>query len=138
MYTTVGRNQHTALLDTAAHITDLLNIDELMVNASQILDLITELAGKLDVHLAMEDEILYPKLLKQSDEKIQSITKDFIAEMGGIENAFHDYQKKWSNYSEIQNDPERFIKRTKAVFNVLAERIKKEEQIMYKIIDDLM
>ena len=136
-YTKLGRAQHDELLDIAAKIAAHLHVDELMNDDSEVLSLLAVLLGKLSVHLEMEDQILYPKLLGQADEETKSVARRFIAEMGGIGNSIDAYEKKWLPASEIQKDPSGFIEQTKSVFDVLAARIEKENNEMYELLDEL-
>lgn len=131
------RDQHDILLRIASEISIHLNAGELSKDASKARQLVSKLLGKLNMHLAMEDKSLYPRLLKDSDERIKAMAKQFINEMGGIGEAVEGYQKKWVTASEIQKDPNGFIQHTKGILNALAQRIDKENRQLYKAVDQM-
>ncbi len=131
------RNQHNELLKIATDISAHLNVDELSHDAREVRSLLSQLLGKLTVHLSMEDKSLYPELLKHSDEKISSLARKFIDEMGGIGESVNIYKDKWSNHIRIKEDPSGFIAHTKDIFNALSERIEIENSELYNILDEL-
>ena len=131
------RDQHDDLLKTASEIAARLNIDQLSNDASEVRNLLSELLGKLNVHLSMEDKALYPKLLNHPDEEIKSMARRFIDEMGGIGDAVKAYKTKWPHALAIQKNPGDFIEQTKGIFNALTNRIEKENNELYKIVDEL-
>ncbi|NIQ08672.1 MAG: hypothetical protein GWO08_01590, partial [Gammaproteobacteria bacterium] len=57
------RQQHDDLLTIATKMAESFDVDSLSRDAKEMRALLSELAGKLKVHLAMEDKHLYPKLL---------------------------------------------------------------------------
>ncbi len=131
------RDQHDDLLKIASEISAHLNVDELTKDASEVRSLLSKLLGKLGVHLSMEDKTLYPKLLEHSDERVKSMAKRFIDEMGGIGEAVKAYKGKWSSPVQIQKDPSDFIEQTKGIFDALVKRIEKENNELYKTVDEL-
>ncbi len=135
--TTRFRDQHDDLLKIASEISAHLNVDELSKDASEVRSLLSKLLGKLSNHLAMEDKVLYPKLLGHSDERVKSLANRFIDEMGGIGKAVNAYKSKWPSPLHIQKDPSDFIEQTKGIFDALAKRIEKENNELYKTVDEL-
>ena len=131
------RDQHDDLLKIVSEISAHLNVDELSNDASEVRSLLSKLLGKLNVHLSMEDKALYPKLLEHSDERVKSMAKRFIDEMGGIGKAVKAYKDKWPSALQIQKDPSDFIEQTKGIFDALAKRIEKENNELYKAVDEL-
>lgn len=131
------RQQHTDLLSIAGEIHKRLNVETLKKDASEVRSLLSKLAGKLSVHLAMEDNSLYPNLLKHQDASVRVIANGFIKEMGGIKDVLGGYTKKWATSTSIQNDAAAFIKDTKDLFTALAKRIEKENNDLYSLVDRL-
>ena len=78
------RKQHSDLLALAAQLSDSLDPGKLARDATPARMLLSTLAGKLKVHLAMEDKSLYPRLMEDSDPKVAATTRRFADEMGGI------------------------------------------------------
>lgn len=131
------REQHDDMLSIASEISAHLNVDKLSNDANEVRSLLSKLLGKLGVHLAMEDKTLYPKLLDHPDESVKSMAKRFSDEMGGIGEAINAYKNAWPHPIAIQNDPSSFIEQTKGIFDALSKRIDRENNELYKIVDQL-
>jgi hemerythrin-like domain-containing protein len=131
------RDQHDELLKIASDISSYLDVDRLSENAGEVSRLLSQLLGKLSVHLSMEDKALYPKLSEHPDGRVRSMARSFIAEMGGIGEAVNEYKNKWSSSLEIQKNPRDFIEQTKGIFAALAQRIERENNELYRAVDEL-
>lgn len=131
------RQTHDELLQLAGEISKLLTPAELQKDAAKVRSLLSRLAGKLSVHLQMEDKSLFPSIEAYGDARLNSMLKRFVEEMGGLKDAFTKYTNKWANPDHIKNNAVEFINETKSVFNALAKRIEKENRELYKLIDEL-
>lgn len=136
-HTKIFRDLHDKLLKIVSEISAHLNVDELSNDVSEVRGLLFKLFAMLSVHLTMEDKVLYPKLLKHPDERVKSMARRFIDEMGGIGEAVEEYKNKWSSDLEIQKNPGDFIEQTKGIFGALVKRIEKENNELYKTIEEL-
>lgn len=134
-YTQKYRDQHVELLDFAKKISSHLTAAGIEQNADEISKQLNFLTGKLKMHLAIEDEFLYPNLKKNSDTNVQNMTEKFSQEMGGIAKAFMDYRAKWPTPSKMKENANDFIKDTEAVFKVLKDRIDRENNQLYALAD---
>lgn len=130
------RKQHDQLLEIATDISKQLSEDNLSSDANGVRILLSNFMGKLKYHLAIEDKSLYPNLLAHPDEKIVSTAQEFIDEMGSMGKVVEAYNSKWSSAAKIQSDAADFIRETKNVFGVLAKRIEKENNELYKMVDN--
>lgn len=131
------RQQHSELTVLAGAIKQGLRKDSLARDASEMRRLLSEFAGKLKVHLAIEDKTLYPKLLNHGDPEIAATAQEFMDEMGGLAGVFNAYVAKWSTIANIQRDVDGFVKESQAIFSAFAARIHKEDNVLYKMLDDL-
>ncbi|HEX3845612.1 MAG TPA: hemerythrin domain-containing protein [Steroidobacteraceae bacterium] len=95
--------------------------------------ILSELSGKLLMHLAAEDNVLYPKLLKSTDANARALAQRFVTEMHPITDAFKQYAGRRGNAKTIQGDPDR----TKEITNVLGERIRREHAELYRLADTM-
>ncbi len=129
------RSQHQDLKQLVGQIVPLLNSAQLGKDAGEARNLLSKLAGKISVHLSMEDKVLYPTMLAHSDASIKSTAQRFMTEMGGIAKAFDGYVKKWPTSAAIQSNPDEFIKETKGIADALAKRMQKEEAELYALYD---
>ncbi len=133
--TAMFRRQHEELLSIASELSALLIPSALSKDAGPARKALSRLAGKLNVHLAMEDKSLYPHLLKSQDIKTQSTAKQFIEEMGNIAQVFKAYTQKWPHVAIIQDDPNGFIKETQGICEALGNRIDKENKVLYPLME---
>ncbi len=131
------RQQHKELLEIVNTISGYLSEDQIESRASDITQLLAKFSGKLKGHLAMEDRVLYPKLLSHEDAVINSMASRFMNEMGGIAEAVGEYGAKWSSAAAIQSDSRGFITETKRLFRALGTRIQSEDNVLYPTLDKI-
>lgn len=131
------RRQHQEILQLMAQITSMLDTSQPGEKARDIRTQLSVLAGKLNVHLAMEDNALYPSLLEQKDGNVGLVARKYAEEMGHIKETFAGYLKKWPTPMAIQNDPGRFSGETREIFAALARRIQREDDELYPLVDRL-
>jgi hemerythrin-like domain-containing protein len=130
-FTEKFRLQHNEILGVAGEITEELRGKG---DAAVMRKLLSNLAGKLNFHLALEDNALYPRLMERKDSKANVMAKKFLHEMGGLGQAFTAYNNKWQ-VSAIRSDPSGFANETRAVFSALTQRIAKENRELYPLAD---
>lgn len=130
-FTDKFRVQHDEILAMTREISDKLKSDP---DAPLIRKLLSNLAGKVNFHLAMEDKALYPRLTQQGDTHAQALATKFMTEMGGLAGVFIAYNNKWQ-VSAIKSDPEGFAHETRKVFGALANRIQRENTELYPLAD---
>jgi len=131
------RQQHKEMLQIANEISPLLKADQLTANANAVAQSLAKLAGKLNVHLSMEDKVLYPKLIEHQDPNVKSMANKFIDEMGKIKEVYAQYSNKWSSPEAIKKNPPDFINETKGIFEAISKRITKEDSELYALVDRL-
>jgi len=131
------KKQHEDLLAMATNIAGNLNTDTIKGQTDTVLNLLSELAAKLNTHLSMEDKALYPKLINSGNAEAKATAESFQKEMGGIKQVFEAYVNKWSNPANLKNESEEFIKATKELFSALGSRIDKENNILYPFLDSI-
>lgn len=132
------RDDHQRLLGMVSEITHLMggNSQSIETNADQISGKLSQFGGVLKMHLAAEDNFLYPKLVDHDDSKMSETAMKFQNEMGGIADVFKNYSLKW-NRQTIKSDPIGFKNDTDTLFNVVGKRISREETELYPIFDAL-
>ena len=131
-YTDKFRMQHDEILRAAGEITEHLQGE---VDPAVVRKLLSALAGKVNFHLAMEDQALYPRLLESRDASVKTRAGKFKDEMGGLGKVFTDYNNKWQ-VSAIRGDIAGFTSETRKVFGALAKRIERENAELYPLADN--
>ena len=127
--------QHQEMLDIAAKICTYQSQQQIKENASTIASLLSQLSGKLKVHLMTEDEFLYPKLAKHSDLQVQRTSQIFANEMGDLGKAFVEYKTKYLGANRITDNAVTFHNDTKNIFAALTKRMDKENHSLYPLLN---
>lgn len=81
----------------------------------------------------MEDNVVYPLLFKSSDEKVKNLAMKFSRKINIIGKVLANYKNTWPDAISIQTSPSLFILQTNELFDVLAARIKKEDDELYNL-----
>jgi iron-sulfur cluster repair protein YtfE (RIC family) len=129
------RQQHNELLQLAKELESLLIRQALANDGTAARTCLGRLMGKLTLHLSTEDKVLYPELMSHNDPVVATIARKFADEMKTTTAQVIDYNGRWSTPSAIKANPEVFIKETKQVIIILANRIKRENQELYATAD---
>ena len=132
MYINRLKQDHDVFL---AFVTKLRNLAQagVLQNSGAICEIINGISSRIKVHLAIEDRILYPELLKSSDPAIANISKVFQSEMNGIAAAYTEFARKWNNSSRVAANPDEFKKEADAIFEALHARIQRENKELYPL-----
>ena len=96
---------------------------------------ICELAGILNIHLAMEDQALYPHLLDHGDLKVRTLAQRYVDEMGDLNVKFKAYFWLWTAAQQIEDDPNGFIRETSRILGALTARIYCENNELYPLLE---
>lgn len=130
------RKQHAEFIEMVRRIESMLEPQKLASAAAEVRGLLSTLMGKLSLHLAMEDNSLYPRMEKSNDASVREVAKKFINEMSGVKPALEDFGRKWSE-SAIRADAAAFCSETKRLFAILSDRIKRENAELYPLADEM-
>lgn len=129
------RNQHKELLDMVVKITPLLNPQAVKVKSGIIRSALARLAGKISIHLQVEDIVLYS--LMKADPKAKATADRFQREMVDIKTALTGYLGKYATPEAIAANTDGFIADTQGILKALGERIRREESELYPLFDTL-
>jgi len=132
------RDQHMKIMNIVDNVSRFIE-DPSMVeqNALEIVKLLSDLSRSLKVHLTLEDTSLYPVVSLAENSDLKIIAGKYKEEMGGIKDVFESYIKKWSSSYRISEGVEDFVNETGALFKALRERIEREDNILYSMIDEM-
>ncbi len=127
-------DQHSELKKIIANLSDLLHSDIIKSKSMELARLLIKFSSKMNLHLALEDKILYPNLIWHSDRKISQKAKTFMEEMGNIKKKFGIYINRWRFSSNIDSLPMDFINESHSIFEVLSKRIKREDEDLFPLL----
>lgn len=125
------RHSHAELRQMVDDLKAILTPELLKIrpNAKIAHELLCDLGTKVRSHLAAEDRGLYPTLLIHDDPKVKSIAWGFISGEKPLRKVFDDYHKHWLKNCDF-NFTDEFLAETHEVFDMVAKRIEREEQIL--------
>lgn len=126
--------QHREIIELMEQIEGHLKPNALRIEAEDVRHLLLGLSGKLSVHLAMEDDALYPKLLTHPDQDVKNLTKSFKEEMGDLAESFKVYKQTWTKSQAIESNAQQFIDESKQVFMHLYKRISRENKELFPLV----
>jgi hemerythrin-like domain-containing protein len=125
------QRQHTQILRIANEIGDLLKEAATPEGATRHRALLSTLSGTLNVHLAMEDGSLYPRLARDEDPEVRAIAAKFEREMQGLSKSFRSHLDRWASARAIRERPSEFAGETKRIIDALSRRIAFEDAELY-------
>lgn len=127
------RRQHDKILALSSELEGLTPVVGDPKQAQGVRKKISELLGVLQVHLSMEDEALYPRLMQSPDAHTRATAKRFQDEMGTLGKRTKELIGKWTA-SYIEREPA-FWPEMKKALGALRERIDRENVELYPLND---
>jgi len=123
---------HAELRQMIEDLQSIMTPEHLKVrpNAKTAYELLCDLGDKVKKHLAEEDRSIYPGLLIHEDPRVKSIAWGFISGEKPLRKVFDDYYKKWLKDCDF-NFTEGFVEETREVFDMLTQRMDREEQVLF-------
>ncbi len=129
------RQQHNEILVLAKELQTHLSVAALSTDATEARRCLGSLMGKLSLHLAAEDKVLYPELAANKDVTVSEMARRFSVEMMSTATQVTAYSNKWPTPTAIKANATDFVKETKQVLGILADRIKRENLELYAVAD---
>ena len=129
--------QHRILLDQASGLAGLATRVRFPDDALEADHVIGDMHALLVRHLQIEDQWLYPTLMKADAQAMREFATESSEEMGGILGAWLAYRREWSA-DTIHAHPERFAMATRGIVEALALRVEREEDHLYPAMDSLL
>jgi len=124
--------QHAELLEMSAKIRQL--IEDADVDWAKLVSTLNIFSGKLLIHLAAEDNGLYPTLLLAADPLVKATATKFLTEQGGLVDAFTTYRADYQTAAQIQNSFPSFRRQTHDLLTQLEKRIRRESKELYPLL----
>ncbi len=132
LYLETLKRQHEEIAEIISDIKSDIDQKDIAKEALEISSKISNLAGKLKVHLNTEDQYMYPQLLKSSNSEVQTTAQAYIDEMGTISTEFMAYKDRFNTRTKITNEIDLFVSESKRIFSLLQQRIAKEDSNLYQ------
>lgn len=129
MQTRLYRQQHAEirrLLDEA---------DRSLVDAEACRSVLARLAGVLNIHLAMEDRALYPRMMTHDDPLVRETAMAYRQGMGQLGTAFEAFCRKWGAHGAIEVSPDHFSRAQRVMAQALKQRMDMEDGNLFELVD---
>jgi iron-sulfur cluster repair protein YtfE (RIC family) len=128
------RQQHDAAEEIAATIVARIASYRDEYDAIPIARLIGKLNALLRVHLAYEDTILYPLLMRSGDGEAAALAHQFAEQTGSLAPRFEEFVRCWSGPTIIDAMFDRFREEATSLFAALGARIERENDLLYPLV----
>ncbi len=96
---------------------------------------LARLAGILKVHLAMEDQVLYPQMLQNEDPGVRATALEYQTTMGELSPKFNAFYTKWNQRNAMEMDYEGFRAEWAIISHALNARMSLEDKNLYDLVD---
>ena len=127
-------DQHEAVKEEIKIIKSLVASGDYEKNGKEIALHISTLAGKIKVHLSMEDKYLYPGLIEKGSEDVKKLANSYQREMGDLAGEFVTYKDKYNTNPRLLQNADSLKSDTEKIFQKIEMRIQREEKELYKFI----
>lgn len=126
--------QHQDFFNLINKITIYKSEQQVKDNAATISLLLSQLSGKLKIHIISEDQFLYPSLMNSTNLKIKTTSQSFYAEMGGLSQVFEEFKNNFATANKITTNAVTFLSSSQNVFLALRKRIERENNDLYPLL----
>ena len=128
------KHQHTDILHSIATLRDLTHAG-VVPNAAEIARRIVAMSGTIKLHLAVEDQALYPALQRGGDEALARMGRQYQSEMGPIASAYDAFARRWNTEASLRADVQGFRADANRVLRQVYERMQREDRDFYPRIE---
>jgi iron-sulfur cluster repair protein YtfE (RIC family) len=128
------KRQHEEIAELIEKLASYKDNEKIKREAFPLSLTLGHLAGKISVHLSIEDKLVYPKLLAHENEIVREKSKQFSEEMGNIAAVFTQYKNKYNSATRISTEPAAFKQETEKIKDVLLRRVDAENNILYPLV----
>lgn len=130
------KRQHITILEEINFIDTEIRKERSLISIQDLALHINTLAGKIKIHMMEEDNYLYPDLLQNQDTQIVDMTKRYIGEMGNLAAEYIIFKNSYNVANKIKGNIDTFLKDTENMMEILKKRMDKEDNELYKIVED--
>ena len=104
-------------------------------NAARIAGLIVRMSSTIKLHLAVEDQALYPALQRGANAELARMGQQYQEDMGPIAQAYDAFAKRWNRPESVRRDEQSFRDDANRVLRMVFERMHREDRDFYPRIE---
>ena len=127
------KHQHLDILDSIDRLR-ASSQDGVAEHAEEIAAQIVAMSGVVRLHLAVENDTLYPALAK-GELRLARMSQAYQGEMGDIAADYLAFAVRWNLASRLVKAPEQFRQEANRVLRKLHQRIRREDREFYPAIE---
>ena len=128
------KHQHTDILRSIATLRALAHAG-VEANASAIAQGIVAMSGTIKLHLAVEDQALYPALQRGHNPELARMGQQYQRDMGPIAQAYEAFARRWNRPESVRRDEQGFRDDANQVLRMVHERMQRENRDFYPRIE---
>jgi hypothetical protein len=128
-----SRTQHAVLRRLADELLALLD-KQSPLDGTEVRAALDRIGAAVTAHVAMEVEVMYPRLLEHADAEVRELAAKMIPRVKDISDGYFTFQNAWSP-ERIRTNPEAFQRQVRFVADVLRQSTLHEEANLYERID---
>ena len=128
--------QHAVIMEQSRRLSGLAAELDSRGDAMVVRRLMEAVDGLIIQHLSIEDEQLYPTLMRAADPELRDTAMSAFEDMGGLCAVWAHYRDHWT-IDRILSDPRRFRTATDDIVGALNLRVAMEESVLYPAFDAL-
>lgn len=104
-------------------------------NAADIAELIVSMSSTIKLHLAVEDQALYPALQRGANAELARMGEQYQKDMGPIAQAYDAFAKRWNRPESVRRDEQHFRDDANRVLRMVFDRMQRENRDFYPRIE---
>lgn len=128
------KRQQADILDLARRISDRLDEGPLSAQVDEILFMLRGLRDKVTIHLAAEDQLLFPRLEREATDELAFVADQFRGELSALCQDIDDFTARWDDKNTILVQPSRFLRETGGLLAVLGHSLERERLRLYPLL----
>jgi hypothetical protein len=128
-----SRRQHTELRRHADELLAALDVDGAF-DGQLVQRALSRMNGVLKVHVAMEIEGLYPRLLNHDDDDVRRLAQTMIDKLKGTYEGFFQFRSNW-HADAVDADRDKFVAQARFVAKAFHDSTHQEELRLYDKVD---
>jgi hypothetical protein len=130
------KQQHSDVREMMDQVMAAIDGGQATTAPGPISKMLGELKARIDSHLKVEDEDVYPVLVNSDNAELKRTATQFRTNMGGLAEEFESYFGRYSSADQISGDPGLFDYETRRLFELLRHRMRREEKDLYPLLAD--
>ena len=127
------KHQQTDILELAKRISDRLDEGPLTAQVDEILFMLRGLKDKVTIHLAAEDQLLFPRLEQNTSDELVFMARQFRSELAILCQEIAEFTARWDDKNIILVQPSRFLRETGGLLAVLGHSLERERVRLYPL-----